>query len=133
MGIFALWKLPSIVLTARLNIPFIATINATRTSQLKCLQTFSFLCLVKSPRKHTPLTHIMRRKGIALRILNVGIPWDYVVSFTASGKLPVTFAQKLAGSWYPEPTLTLCSAEKLSYPYRGSNPEQSVVQSLVLE
>jgi len=64
----------SILLTARIHTPFTATMNATQTSLLKCLQPFSSL-LWSRPRKHTPLTHMMR-KGIALRILNVGIRWE---------------------------------------------------------
>lgn len=131
MGKSALWKLLSIVLTARLHVPFIATTNATLiTSQLKCLQS-SCLCLLKSPpqtytinayneEKWYRSTHTQRQHpmGVSGQIHGPG---------KASGKLCTE------ACWYPEPILTLRSTEKFSYPYQRSNPEHSVVQSLVLE
>jgi len=129
MGKSALCKLLSTVLTARLQIPFIATTNVTQTSLLKCLQPFP-LCLVKSPTQTYTINAMMRRKGIALRILNAGTRREYWSASRPPGKPPVTFAQKLAGT---QSRYWLSETEKFSYPYRGSNPEHSVVQSLVLE
>jgi hypothetical protein len=130
MGKSALWKLLSTVPTARLHIPFMNEMKATRTSQLKCQQS-SCLCLLKSPpQKYTinayneekwySSTHTQRRHPMGGSGQLHG-PWKASSNLCAEA------------CWYSQPILTLRGTEKFYYSYRRSNPEHSVVQSLVLE
>lgn len=115
MGKSALCKLLSTVLTARLQIPFIATTNVTQTSLLKCLQPFP-LCLVKSPTQVYTINANDEKKGYRSTHTQRRHPKGVLVSFTAPGKASSNLCAEAC--WYPEPILTLWN-RKILLPLPG--------------
>lgn len=98
--------------------------------QLKCLQS-SCLCLLKSPPQTYTINAYNEEKWYRSTHTQRQHPMGVSGQIHGPGKASVKLCTEAC--WYPEPILTLRSTEKFSYPYRRSNPEHSVVQSLVLE